>query len=1004
MTKSIHPSRRCRARLAPCLAAVLLVAGAAMARAQGAPTGTVVGRLTDARNGAPVQTGAVEIEGMLLRTQADLDGRFRLVGVPAGNRVLVVRRIGYALVRRTVAVTAGGETTADIALEPMAVALDQVVVTGAAGGEQRRSLGNAVSMIDAGAELAKSSAPSLSGLLNARASGVVMASSTSRLGAAQAIQVRGRSSLSLENAPLIYVDGVRVSNATGVGPASVGGFAQQNSQVGGRINDINPSDIESIQIVKGPAAATIYGTEAANGVIQIITKKGGSARPSFNFRVQEGSLFFRDAEGRVPTNYMRDGSGNIVAWNGVKQERERGTPLFKTGLTRSYDASFSGGRDVLSYYVSGAYQNDYGIEPNNSLRQFSTHANLTALVGPKVDFQTSLNFVNLTAHLGVDVGASALLGAEMGHGLVFTGGRGFYPNWLPEVPQQLWDNSQGVNRFTGSETITHRPFSWLNHRAIIGIDYTGDDSRALERFAPPELAATLPPSTAAGRIGQTLRHNTTITADYSATATLDVTSALSSATSVGGQFYRTELNTSQLGGLGFPGQGVETVSATAQPTAASQTQILNTTIGAYLQERFGWHDRLFLTAAVRVDNNSAFGDDFKWVTYPKLSAAWVVNEEPFWRNNTVVDALKLRVAYGESGRQPATFAALRTFTPVQGPGGTNAVTPGSIGNSDLRPERGKEIELGFEAGLFRRLSLDFTYFDKRTTDEIVSRGVPPSSGFSGSQLANLGRVDNKGIELQGTYQALQRQNLQWQITANYGTNKDVIRDLGGVPSLLVNAGQFNVVGHPIGGIFTRRVVSADRDPTTNLATNVLCDDGAGGAVDCTTAPFVFIGTPTPKASGAIGNTLTLFNRLTLYALVDFRRGHRVYNSVEQLRCTSAIGVPLCEANYYPERFDPLYLAEAVGTAPARGTIDRYFQNGSFTKLREVSATYAFPDWIRGLSRASLTLAGRELHTWTNYRGPDPEVSVTNPATSSTTQDQAVMPPLTRFIATLNVRF
>ena len=182
-------------------------------------------------------------------------------------------------------------------------------------------------------------------------------------------------------------------------------------------------------------------------------------------------------------------------------------------------------------------------------------------------------------------------------------------------------NSVSVD--TGSTTLTNRPADWFTHRVIAGLDYTGDDSRSIEKFAPPAMAALLPASSAGGRIQQTLRHNTIATGDYSGTAKFAVTPSVSSASSLGGQFYRTELNTSQLGGFGFPAPGVETVSAAATATPSTQTQVINTTIGAYVQEMVGWRERLFLTGAVRVDNNSAFGDKFKWVTYPKVSAAWV---------------------------------------------------------------------------------------------------------------------------------------------------------------------------------------------------------------------------------------------------------------------------------------------------------------------------------------------------------------------------------------------
>jgi hypothetical protein len=248
--------------------------------------------------------------------------------------------------------------------------------------------------------------------------------------------------------------------------------------------------------------------------------------------------------------------------------------------------------------------------------------------------------------------------------------------------------------------------------------------------------------------------------------------------------------------------------------------------------------------------------------------------------------------------------------------------------------------------------------------------------------------------------------VSWEIGGNVATNKDVIKDLGGLPTVIASAGQYNKVDYPIGGIFTRRVISADRDATTGFATNVLCDDGKGVGVACASAPFLFIGTPTPKLTGAITNTVTLFNRLRLYAMVDFKRGHRMYNANEQIRCQGLVGAALCRANYYPQEFSPIYLAEIPGTAGSLGMVDQFYQNGSFAKLREVSATFTLPDrWLwRAGSRTSLTVAARELHTWTDYNGPDPEVNSNNAATTAVIQDQGLIPPLSRLIATLNVRF
>ncbi len=956
--------------------------------------GTVAGTIVAARSLQPLTGAQVLAEGTQRGTLSDAQGRFVLPNLTGRQVTLRVVLIGYRTLTRTVAV---GTTDVRLALEETAIDLEGLVVTGIAGGERLRTIGNSVTRVNAAEAVSLGAPPTMTGLLNARAPGVVVNFTTGRLGTGEAINIRGRSSLGLGDAPLIYVDGVRVNNATGTGPVG-GSLGAQNAAVAGRLNDINPQDIESIEVIKGPAAATIYGTEASSGVIQIITKKGViGAKPVFVFQVQEGAMWFRDPAGRLPTNYFKNPSGQVVTWNAVQQEKERGTPLFRNGQTRILDGSVSGGLDRARYYFSSTFENDLGVEPNNTLKQFTLHANLNVTANDKFDVGSSIHFVDLRNRLGTDGGVSSMFGAVGGHSLVFPKSRGFALGFPPEVSWNIYDNTQHVNRFTANANFNHRPTAWLSQRLLAGLDYTGDDSRALERFAPPDLAVYLTPTAAAGRIAQALRRNTIFSADYAATARANVSAALAAATSVGLQMYRTESGLSFLGGMGFPGAGVETVSAAATPLQAAQTEFTNTTVGGYLQEKLAWRDRLFLTGALRVDNNSAFGEDFKWVTYPKFDVSWVASEEPFWRWSEVINTLRLRAAYGESGRSPAVFSALRTFTPVQGPGGSTAITPGSLGNPDLRPERGKELELGFEAEVLKRLSLDLTYFTKQTVDEIVTQPVAPSTGFPGSIPLNLGRVDNSGIEFQARLEALDRGDVNWTVTGSIATNKDVIKDLGLVPGAITSAGPANRVGYPIGGIWSRRVVSADRDPTTGKAINVLCDGGTGPAVACAKAPFMFIGTTTPKSSGSFSNTITFRKRLRLFGLFDFQRGNVQFNANELLRCMGLFGAPLCEVNYYPDKFSPVVLAEATANALVGNYYDQYFQDVSYLKLRELSLGYDIPQrWLRGLSAASITIAARELATWTDYRGIDPDVSATN--------DQALLPQLSRVTAIFNIRF
>jgi len=997
--------------IAACLVAVLaMFASATRARAQGVPTGSIAGRVTDSTTAVGITSATVQLEGTRYGAVAGVQGHYRIAGVPAGTYGIVARRIGYAPRRLSVTVTAGQEATVDFALRASTASLDEIIVTGTVAGEQRRSIGNAVSTITAPDALEKSQSPELGDLLKARAPGVTIAQNTGRLGGGPNIQIRGLSSMGLNNAPLIYVDGVRVDNSSSTGPVFNGGLGSQNAQVANRLNDINPDDIESIEIIKGPAASTIYGTEAANGVIQIITKKGGDTKPVWNMNVRAGSIFFRDPEGRLPTNYAPDGDGNVTAWNGVTAEADSGRSLFTNGSTQLYSLALSGGANTAQYYLSSTYGFDRGVESNNSTRQFSAHANVNVAATPKLDVGTSLNFVKLNNHLGTDGGVSAMLGAEFGHINIFTPARGFFPNEPPELITSLYDNTDEASRFTGSITFNHRPIGWFSQRFIAGIDYTGDNGKSLERFAPPEFAAFLSPSAAAGTIAQVLRQNTFLTADYSGTATFDVTSSLKSASSIGGQFYRTQTDTSFLGGNGFPAAGVEAISATATPLQSRQDRILNTTVGAYGQEQLSWNDRLFLTGALRVDNNSAFGENFKWITYPKVSASWVVNEEPFWHSG-FINTLHVRAAYGESGRAPNVLSALRTYQPIQGPLGLNAITANAYGNPNLKPERGKELEVGFEAQLFKRLDLDFTYYNKHTMDEIVPQPLAPSTGFPGTQFANLGQVNNSGIELQASFAAIARESFKWEITGNIATAHNKIISIGDLPNV-IGIGQNNIVGYPIASYFAKKVISADRDPSTGGATNIMCDGGPGsGPVTCDVAPLLYAGNPTPTLTGAIGNTFSIGKRLRLYALVDFRHGNKLYNFVEEARCAAELGIGFCDADYHPEKYSPIYLAELNASTASAGLNDQFIQDDGFAKLREISATYLLPErFIPGVRTASFTLAARELHTWTHYKGPDPEINYNatagNAANGPQGQnfDQGVLPPLSRITASLNITF
>ncbi|HJU89982.1 MAG TPA: TonB-dependent receptor [Gemmatimonadaceae bacterium] len=975
-----------------------------------AQTQSVAGVIVTEGVQTPVPGAQVRVTGTQLGAVSDAAGRFRINGLAGEQVSLDVRRIGYRPLLRQVRV---GDMNLRIELTEKAVDLDEVVVTGTPGATERRALGNAVSQIDADEVTKTAPINSLQDLLNARAAGVVIMPGTGAVGSGSRIRVRGVGSLSLAMEPLIYIDGVRTNNAHATGIANQG-FASSTIS---RFNDINPEDIESIEIIKGPAAATLYGTEASNGVIQIITKKGAQGRTQYGLSIKQGATWFNDPQGRLPVNWEMLPNGTVASIDIVDLEDERGNDIFRTGHLQEYDATVSGGSELLRFFLGGGLERSEGAESNNKLSRWSSRANLSIVPSSKFSANASLSYLDSDN----DQSAEAGFGGRMWTTVLATPARldtprrGFFSG-TPEAYDEHYNFSQGVNRFTGSIQFQHNPIGWFSHRVNAGVDQTREENVF---YVPRNDAMTFFFGTEAlGTMDVTERNVTYHTLDYSGTATVALPRSITSATSIGAQYYRRFIDSVQASGDVFPAPGLRSVSATTTNRRNSEDEVEDITVGFFVQQQFSWRDRLFVTGAVRADDNSAFGESFDLVYYPKFSVSWILSEEPFFPFD-FVDALKLRAAYGESGQQPLTYSALRTYQSATGPDNSAAATSLSIGNSSLGPERGREVELGFDAGLLDdRLGLEFTYYHKRTHDAILDRDVAPSVGFSGhagggagalqTQFINAGEIKNTGIEmlLRGT--PIRRDKLGLDLTLSLASNDNELVDLG-IPGLtfLPAPGTFlrHVEGHPVGAFWERRIVSADLDANGN-AINIMCDDGDGGSVACAQAPFVYLGRTTPDLEGAVSTTLTLWNRLRLYALVDFKRGHHKINGNDRVRCTFTLGNGRCRENFFPLEFDAKKIAAIQS---GRTLVDFLIEDASFTKLREVSATYSVPDrYARylGASSASITLAGRNLKTWTDYNGLEPEAMFLGGSRGGLfgAFEQTILPQLTQFVTTINLTF
>jgi len=956
-------------------------------------TGVITGRVTVEGTGQPLAGAQVQIPGLNVGSLTSSDGQYRIEGVPAGEFQLTVVMLGYGRVERSITVVSGQTQVLNIELRRSALALDAVVVTGTPGAQQARSIGNVVGRLDAVnlQEMAPQATPET--LLRGGIPGVTVATGTGQVGTGSVIRIRGAGSIALSSQPLIYIDGIRANNdALG----ALGDFPGPGANAPpSRLNDLSPEMIESIEVIKGPAAATLYGTEASNGVINIITKQGTQGRAVFNMSTRVGQTWLPDPKNHWPELFFRCRglgvhpcqAGDIVGVNLFMNDYVTlGLDHTRIGLPRGVSGSVAGGQAGVNYYFALDYDVDEGPIPIDSKNSLSGVANLGWT--PRDDLTINLGIQAMQSEM---LSGSAVFPAHMASLWGCTAGgcepgsgtpaaldgafRGFIA-YVPDVVHETTRGGQDVNRNVINFTARHEPFSWLSHRIVAGMDRTQAKNHLLIRH----LQGRVGNAPRFGARDVTHQNSQFLTLDYSATATYQLGRA-ELATSGGAQYYDKESEFVRSRGEDFAVPILESISS-GQTRITSDGYLRNKTFGVYLQEQFSWDNRLFLTAAVRGDDNSAFGADFSFVVYPKVSASWVISEESFMENIDWLSSLRLRSAWGRAGQQPDLFAAAQLYSPVEQFQGQGGITPRTTGNPEVEPEIGEELELGFDASIFdERFSVELTYYDQKRKKALINVPVRPSTGFPGTQFRNIGEVQSTGWELGLNWDAYRGRDVGLHMAVALSLHSNEITDMGGLgPQRLSTsnpstgwARQRFVQGFPLGAIFQPRVVSADVEnpgQANARAFNVMCESGppawpgtdltrgGGPPVPCSQAgaPEVYRGTPIPTREVSTNATLTLFRDLRLYAQVDYVGGHTMIDghvaaAHSFFRNTRAI----------IERIDPIPLAyEALGSL---GTNQGGLHDASFARLRRVSATYQLPDGLTGqigASRAVFSLSGENL--------------------------------------------
>ena len=715
-------------------------------------TGTVTGLVTDSRTGRPISAVQVFITALNVGGLTQQNGRYLLQNVPAGTYTVTAERIGYERVEQEVTIVSGASAV-DFTLNEDALQLDEIIVTGTPGGTLRRALGNSVARVPVAGIVQTLQAPNLDQLLSSATPGLnaVLGLSGDVAGGSR-IRIRGASSAQLGSTPLLYVDGVRVNNAF------TGRTRSFATPLQSRLNDFNPEDIESIEIVKGPSAATLYGTEASAGVIQIITKRGQTGAPQFDLLVRGGTNFLLDPQGKIANTYWMFPDGTVESWNFMEQrEKDRAAGLdndwLRKGVGMDVTGSVRGGTDQVRYYVSGSSNNQEGFVDWNFNDMLQGRANIDVILSDNFDLAVN----SMTMRSNHRAAQNPRPFSISNHVTYAHAGRvesrGYYI--APPETERLIENGGELNRFTSSVQLNHTagPF---RSRVIAGYDRT---DQILNEFFPRVVEGADHPDLGSFGLGQLTRTDLGVDAlalEFGSSARFDLSPAIVSETAVGVQYNSERTTTGVVLASEFAAVGLTAVGAAAS-RSADGTFIEDKSLGVYVQQQFEWENRRFVTVAVRGDSHSAFGANIDPQIYPKVSGAWVLHEEPFW-DVPVLSSFRLRGAWGKAGRQPATFAALTLYRPQTGSGGVSSFTPGSLGDPDLKPEIGTEIELGFDAGILDdRTTLEFTFYNKTTKDALLTITPPGSTGFVGDASGRaITKFINAGRGQQPRRRALDR--------------------------------------------------------------------------------------------------------------------------------------------------------------------------------------------------------------------------------------------------------
>ncbi len=937
----------------------------------------VTGTVTD-QNNDPVIGASVIVKGTTIGTITDLDGTFQLNQVAEGSEV-EISYLGYRT--QDLTVDQSNNQLAIVMSEDLNK-LDEVVITGLATTVKRKNLANSVARIDANELTGVVPQSNLESALYGKFKGAEIRANSGAPGGGLSFRLRGTTSISGSSQPLIIVDGIYLDNSSIpaglniVSAAAGGGSTSNQDNPSNRLADLNPDDIESVEILKGASAAAIYGSRASGGVVIITTKRGDNGNTkvnisqSFGQTSQLNSLGIRQwTEERVlGSNFAGDIENfrSAVASGGLNNFEEllygNNGALFNTNL------SVTGGNENTKFYIGGSFKDEEGIVQNTGYQKISGRINVDQKISDVFDVKVSTNYINSSAdrgffnndNSGTTQGISftstpAWADLEANDAGVFPANPFAPSNFLETAA--LVTNNEAVNRFLGGGTLNAKIFQNVNSslKATFrgGVDFYNLSTTAL---FPNTLQFQRDGAGLNGVSvqGSTRNLNTNLAAFLVHNYYTD--GGIGFTTSVG--VTQEDFNRNTILGEASDLIGSQTNLDQAGNRNVTQGRLIQQDKGFFVQEEINYKDQIIATVGLRGDKSSNNGDVNQLFYYPKANVAVNLSEFDFWDSGSPISQLKIRAAYGESGNFASFGSKFTTLQSTIVNGRAGVFTPGLLGNATVGPERQKEFEIGADFEFLNRFSIDATYYIKSVEDLLLNADVPTSSGFS-SQVTNAARLRNRGFEIGVNLGVLNTKDLNWNSRFSFWTNDAEVTELlvpdfttGGFADFL---GNFLIKEGFSPTTIIGVAPEADRDVSVN-----------GGEPS-----LKVFGNAEPDFQLSWSNDLT-FNDLSLSFLWHWKQGGDNIN----------LSTLLFDLNNTTHDFDDFTLDPSgemsngdFRLANLGSNTDPYIEDAGYIRLREIGLYYRLPqDLLGDIARLTVGVSGNNLINIFDYNSYDPEVS------------------------------